>query len=67
MKPDVIIICADQTTLFQVQNQRVSDWVRRYFRWAPESGGDLPEFQVHPSRRHEVVMALRAAGFTVAD
>ncbi|HEV2327877.1 MAG TPA: hypothetical protein VGY56_03705 [Verrucomicrobiae bacterium] len=64
--PDVIIIRADQTTVFKMQNRRVSEWLRKHFNSAAGSAKGDTEIYVHPTRYKRIVEELKAAGFVVA-
>lgn len=63
--PDVIIIRADQTTLFKAQNRRVSEWLRGHYNLATGSVKGDTEIQVHPTRCKHIMEDLKAAGFEV--
>lgn len=63
--PDVIVTRADQTTVFKMQNRRVSEWLRKHFNSATGSAKGDTEMYVHPTRCKRIVEELKAAGFTV--
>lgn len=67
MKPDVIVMTVNHTTLFQTQNQRVTDWLHRHFVMPVDTGGADTEIRVHPARCARLIEELRAAGFTVTE
>ena len=64
-KPDVIVTRADQTTVFKMQNRRVSEWLRKHFNSATGSAKGDTEIYVHPTRFKRIVEELKAAGFII--
>jgi hypothetical protein len=63
LNPDVIVISDDSSLLFELQNLRVIEWLRRQF-----GVNDLrvrDRIRVHPSRYQMMVSELKAAGFEV--
>jgi hypothetical protein len=67
MKPDIVVIFTHQTVLFEPQNQRVAEWLRRRCNLVMENAKGNTEIRGHPSRRKEIVEELKAAGFAVSD
>lgn len=63
--PDVIVTRADQTTVFKMQNRRVSEWLRKHFNSATGSAKGDTEIYVHPTRCKRIVEELKAAGFII--
>jgi len=63
--PDVIVTRADQTTVFKMQNRRVSEWLRKHFNSAIGSAKGDTEIYVHPTRCKRIVEELKAAGFII--
>ena len=63
--PDVIVTRADQTTIFKMQNRRVSEWLRKHFQSMPGSAKGDTEIYVHPTRCKRIIEELKAAGFTI--
>ncbi len=63
--PDVIVTRADQTTVFKMQNRRVSEWLRKHFNSATGSAKGDTEIYVHPTRCKRIVEELKAAGFVI--
>jgi hypothetical protein len=63
--PDVIVTRADQTTVFKMQNRRVSEWLRKHFNSATGSAKGDTEIYVHPTRYKRIVEELKAAGFII--
>lgn len=64
LNPDVIVIPADQSFLFEPQNLRVVEWLHRQF--GMENLGVRERIHVHPSRCQMVSKALRSAGFEMS-
>ena len=63
--PDVIVTHADQTTVFKMQNRRVSEWLRKHLNSAAGSAKGDTEIYVHPTRCKRIVEELKAAGFFI--
>jgi hypothetical protein len=63
LNPDVIVISGDQSFLFEPQNLKVTEWLRRHFRM--ENLGIRDQLRVHPAQSGKTVMELKAAGFEV--
>jgi len=53
--PDVIITRADQTTVFKMQNRRVSEWLRKHFNSETGSAKGDTQIYVHPTRCKRIV------------
>jgi hypothetical protein len=64
-RPDVIITRADQTTVFKMQNRRVSEWLRKHFNSMTGSAKGDTEVYVHPTRCKRIIEELKAAGFII--
>jgi len=65
--PDVIVARSDQTALFQMKNQIVSEWMRKHYSSATGKITGHTEIFVHPTRCKRIVEELKAAGFTVTN
>jgi hypothetical protein len=63
--PDVIVTRADQTTVFKMQNRRVSEWLRKHLSSATGNAKGDTEIYVHPTRCKRIVEELKAAGFII--
>jgi hypothetical protein len=63
--PDVIVSHADQTTVFKMQNRRVSEWLRKHFHSTTGSVKGDTQIYVHPTRCKHIVEELKAAGFII--
>ena len=63
LNPDVIVVTAEQSFLFEPQNWRVTEWLSRYLGLTNLGIGD--RIRVHPARRNAMVHELKAAGFNV--
>lgn len=66
MEPDVIVMYANQTTLFKAQNKQASDWLRRRCHLAVENASGDTEIRVHPNLIGRILKELKAAGFEVS-
>lgn len=66
MEPDVIVMYANQTTLFRAQNRRASEWLRRRCHLAVENASGDTEIRVHPSLIKRITEELKTAGFKVS-
>ena len=65
--PDVVVTRADHTTVFKMQNRRVSEWLRKHFSSTAGGAKGDTEIYVHPTRYKRIVEELKAAGFIVAN
>lgn len=63
LNPDVIVIPADQSFLFEPQNSKAVEWLRRHFEM--DSLGIREPIRIHPSQRERVVEKMTLAGFDV--
>lgn len=63
LSPDVIVISDDQSLLFEPQNLRGIEWLRR--RFGMDNLGIRDRLRVHPSQCQKMVRELKAAGFDV--
>ena len=63
LNPDVIVIASDQSLLFEPQNLRVTEWLRR--RFGIENLWIRDRLRVHPCQRSGMIADLKAAGFEV--
>ena len=63
LNPDVIVISDDQSLLFEPQNVRVIQWLKRRFRL--ENLGIRDRIRVHPTQSRRMTIELKAAGFEV--
>ena len=65
MKPDVIVILRNETTLFEPQTPQAHEWLCGRCRLTSENPGAHTEFMVHPQVSQHLIVELKAAGFTV--
>ena len=65
MKPDVIVISRNETTLFEPQTPQAHEWLRSRCRLTSENPSGHTEFMVHPQVSQPLIAELKAAGFTV--
>jgi hypothetical protein len=63
--PDVIVTQANQTTLFRMQNQKVSRWLREHYASTSGSVTGDTEIYVHPTRYKRIIEELKSAGFEI--
>ena len=63
LNPDVIVISADQSFLFEPQNLQVTEWLHRHF--GIDNLRVRDRIRVHPSQRQRLTAELKAAGFEV--
>ena len=66
MEPDVIVMYANQTTLFRAQNKPAADWLRRRCHLTAENASGDTEIRVHPNLIQRIIEELKAAGFEVS-
>ncbi len=66
MKPDVVIMNANQTNVFRSQTKRASEWLHEHCQLAVTNRNGHTEFRVHPTQSKHITEKLRAAGFDVA-
>ena len=65
MKPDVIVILRNETTLFEPQTPQAHEWLCGRCRLTSENPSGHTEFMVHPQVSQHLIAELKAAGFTV--
>jgi len=66
MEPDVIVMYANQTTLFKAQNKQAADWLRRRCHLSVENITGDTEIRVHPNLIQRIIKELKAAAFEVS-
>lgn len=66
LNPDVIVIQAGQTFLFEPQNKRVSGLLQQRYRLSSEAVQPRERIRVHSYEGQKMVEELRAQGFKVA-
>jgi len=65
LNPDVIVISADQTLLFEPQNKRASEVLRQRLGLGNEGIQVSERIRVHPCMSQKIIDALKFAGLSV--
>lgn len=66
LNPDVIVIFAARTVMFETQNMQASAWLHRRFGFDGETSCGRERIRVHPTECRNIIGELKAAGFAVA-
>jgi hypothetical protein len=65
LNPDIIVISADHSLLFEPQNLRASELLRMRCGLSIESVHGRDRIRVHPCKGQKIIADLRAAGLKV--